>query len=101
MNLDHGGAGRDRIRAIDLDFVVVLRAEAGGKAQENYAEKCGGDWWERTRYPRDLLMGGSHSALHFMMHGNGDEAQLRLRGRDAIIASTRISCESNALSLSL
>jgi hypothetical protein len=42
VKLDHGGLGRDGFRAVDLNFLVVLNAEAcGSKNQGEKAEEKG------------------------------------------------------------
>jgi hypothetical protein len=40
VQLHHGGARRDRIRSVDLDFVIVLRArERDGCGEHNEAKQ--------------------------------------------------------------
>src|SRR5215472_5009183 len=46
MQLDHGVAGRNRLVAVDLNFVIILRGESPGKENQSSKQEN-----ERTKFP--------------------------------------------------
>ncbi len=62
VQLDHRGARRHRVSAVDLNLVVTLRAGGGGRAEEEKQGK--GSWGNSQAHSSDK--GGRYDALLYL-----------------------------------